>query len=108
MIPLDLTAEYQEPPSVETLRARANTYIEANVARSMPTSIEVSFIALWQTEEYKDIAELQRLRLCDTLTVQYTKLGIRNTAKIVKTVYNVLLERYDSLTIGETKENLRG
>jgi phage minor structural protein len=108
VIPLDLTAEYQEPPSVETLRARANTYIEANVARSMPTSIEVSFIALWQTEEYKDIAELQRLRLCDTLTVQYTKLGIRNTAKIVKTVYNVLLERYDSLTIGETKENLRG
>ena len=57
---------------------------------------------------HKDIAELQRLRLCDTLTVQYTKLGIRNTAKIVKTVYNVLLERYDSLTIGETKENLRG
>ena len=49
---------------------------------------------------------LQRLHLCDSLTVQYTKLGIKNTAKIVKTKYNVLLERYDSLTIGETKTSL--
>ena len=107
VIPLDLTAEYQQPPTEEILRTRANNYVAANAAHSMPTSIDVSFIALWQTEEYKSIAELQRLRLCDTLTVQYTKLGIKNTAKIVKTVYNVLLERYDSLTIGETKENLR-
>ena len=107
VIPLDLSSEYQEPPTEEMLRSRANNYITANAAHSMPTSIDVSFIALWQTEEYKAIAELQRLRLCDTLTVQYSKLGIKNTAKIVKTVYNVLLERYDSLTIGETKENLR-
>ena len=106
VVPLDLSTEFQEPPTVEQLRQRALKYIETNALKEIPTSIDVSFIALWQTEEYKEFAELQRLRLCDTLTVQYTRLGIRNTARIVKTKYNVLLERYDSLTIGETKTNL--
>lgn len=106
VIPLDLSSEYDNPPTVEQLRQRAQKYIETNALKQIPASIDVSFIALWQTDEYKEFAELQRLRLCDTLTVQYTKLGIRNTAKIVKTKFNVLLERYDSLTIGETKTNL--
>lgn len=106
VIPLDLTGEFQNPPSEETLRNRAAAYIAANAAHGIPTSIDVSFIALWQTEEYKDVAALQRLHLCDTLTVRYAKLGVKNTAKIVKTVYNVLLERYDSMTIGESKSSL--
>lgn len=106
IIPLDLSSEFNTAPTEEQLRNRARRYIDANAIKQIPTSIDVSFIALWQTEEYKEFAELQRLRLCDSLTVQYTKLGIKNTAKIVKTKYNVLLERYDSLTIGETKNNL--
>lgn len=106
VIPLDLTSDFETQPTEEQLRSRTQRYIEANAVNSIPTSIDVSFIALWQTEEYKDVAELQRLHLCDSLTVQYTKLGIKNTAKIVKTKYNVLLERYDSLTIGETKTSL--
>ena len=105
-IPLDLSQEWQGKPAVEQLRERAQAYVADNAPGSVPVSIDVSFIALWQTEEYRDVAALQKLRLCDTLTIEYEKLGVSNTAKIVKTVYNVLLERYDSTTIGEVRSNL--
>lgn len=106
VVPLDLTSRFQEAPTVEQLRQAAKTYVANNAVTGIPVSIDVSFIALWQTEDYKDVAALQRLHLCDTLTVQYKKLGVENTAKIVKTVYNVILERYDSMTIGEVRSSL--
>lgn len=106
VVPLDLSERWQEKPTEEQLRSATKTYITNNAAADIPTSIEVSFISLWQTEEYKDVAALQQLKLCDTLTVEYYKLGVSNTAKITKTVYNVLLERYDSMTIGDLRSNL--
>lgn len=105
-IPLDLSQEWHSPPTEEQIRSRAQRYVTENAASAVPVSIDVSFIALWQTEEYKDVAALQRLRLCDSLTIEYEKLGVSNTAKIVKTVYNVLLERYDSTTIGEVRSKI--
>lgn len=105
-IPLDLSQEWKTPPTEAVLRNKAQKYVTDNAVSAVPVSIDVSFIALWQTEEYKDVAALQRLRLCDSLTIEYEKLGVSNTAKIVKTVYNVLLERYDSTTIGEVRSNL--
>ena len=69
-------------------------------------NIKISFVALWQTKEYANVAPLQRLNLCDTATVIHNKLGVKCKAKVVKTVYNVLLERYDEIELGETRTNL--
>jgi hypothetical protein len=63
-------------------------------------------VNLADTEEYKDLIPLQNVNLCDTITVQFEKLGIDTTAKIVKTVYNVLKEKYDELQVGSLKSNL--
>ena len=52
---------------------------------------------------YEDYRVLERVNLCDTVTVLYDDLGVSATAKVVKTVYNVLLDRYDSLEIGDPK-----
>ena len=60
-------------------------------------------MALWQTEEYKDIAPLQRVNLCDWVTIQFEKLGISAKAKVIKTVYDVLTERYKSIELGEAR-----
>ena len=106
VIPLDLSNAFQDKPTEEQLRNKALKYIEDNAKAEIPASIDVSFIALWQTEEYKSVAPLQRLRLCDSLTVEAERFGISNTAKIVKTVYDVLLERYDSMTIGDVRTGL--
>ena len=106
VVPVDLSSAFQEQPTVEQLRSRAQSYVNANAADGIPASIDVSFVALWQTEEYKNWAPLQKLKLCDTVTVYHKGLGIENKAKIVSVTYDVILERYEKMTIGEVKTNL--
>ncbi len=105
-IPLDLSTEFESAPTENELRAKAESYLEQNGIGIPTVSIKVSFINLADTEEYKDIATLQSVSLCDKVSVQFEKLGISSTAKVVKTVYNVLAEKYDSIEIGSIKTSL--
>ena len=106
VIPLDLSTRFESQPSEEQLRAAARSYVTNNAHTGIPTSIDVSFVALWQTEEYMDVAPLQQLKLCDTVTVYHKGLGIENKAKIVSVTFDVILERYEKMTIGEVKTSL--
>lgn len=103
---VDFSASFEEQPTAAQLTARAQAYILANNIGIPKVSIKVSFVALWQTEEYKNIANLERVKLCDTLTIQFEKLGISATAKVIKTVYDVLKERYREIEVGEAKSSL--
>lgn len=94
-------------PTDADFESWARTYFANNSIWSMSTDIEVSFVPLWQSEEYKDIALLERVGLCDTVTVIYPKMGVENKLKVIKTDYNVLLERYNSIELGEVQSNFR-
>ena len=100
---LDLTSSFQNKPSVAELRAAANAYIVANNIGVPEVSIEVSFVQLWQTEEYKDIASLESVGLCDYVHIYFEKLGVSATSKVVKTEYDTLLDRYNSIELGDAK-----
>ena len=102
----DFSQEWQEAPTVEQLRQRAQQYISDNDIGIPKISISVSFIALWQTEEYKNIAPLERIKLCDTVTIIFDKLGIRAKAKVITTEYDVLNERYNKIEVGDAKSTL--
>lgn len=103
---LDCSQDYKDAPTKGQLNAKAQSYIKANNIGVPSVSIDVSFVALWQTEEYKDIAPLEKVHLCDTLTVRFSKLGVETTAKVIKTEYNVLMDRYNEISIGDTKYTL--
>lgn len=103
---LDVSQDFETKPTAEQLTARAQQYIKANAIGVPDVSLTVSFLALWQTEDYQTIAPLERVNLCDTLTIDYSALGVRATAKVVKTVYDVLLERYDSIELGNARTKL--
>lgn len=103
---VDFSQEYETAPTVVQLTARATSYMNSNNFGIPNVSIKVSFVALWQTEEYKDIAVLERVYLGDTVSVYYEKLGITASAKVVRTRYNVLLDRYDSIELGKLRSNL--
>lgn len=105
-IPLDMSSDFENQPTQAQLRTAARSYMDANNIGIPSISIDVSFIALWQTEEYKDIANLERVNLCDTVTVQFESLGISAKAKVVKTEYDVLRERYKSIEIGDARNSL--
>lgn len=94
-----------ETPTEETLRTKANAYIAAANLGAPKINITVSFVQLWQTEEYKNIAPLERVSLCDTVAVRFSKLGVTASAKVIKTVYDALAERYDSIELGDAKSS---
>ena len=105
--PLDLTSEFEEMPTQAQLRARAVQYLENNEPWVPKDNVRVSFVQLWQTEEYANVAILQRLSLCDTVSVYYPALGIiANKQKVTRVVYNVMLERYDEMEIGSSSASL--
>lgn len=104
-IPVDLSEKFDKPPTVDELRAAGRQYIIDNNIGIPKVSITVSFVSLWQTEEYKEIAALERVNLCDTVHVIFEKLGIEAKAKVIKTDYDVLLNRYNSIQLGDAKSN---
>ena len=103
---VDFTSDFEEMPTEDQLRTRAEKYIEDNNIGIPDVNITIKFVPLWQTENYRDLAVLERVNLCDTISVYYDKLGVTATAKVVKTVYNVLKERYDSIEVGNAKTTL--
>lgn len=103
---MDFSSDYEDQPTRAELEAHTRSYISSNRVGVPRVSMTVSFVALWQTEEYKHIANLERVKLCDTITVEFEKLGISAKAKVVKTVYDVLKERYKSIEIGESRTDL--
>ena len=105
-VPLDMSGDWEEAPTESQLRTRAQAYVNASGIGIPKVSIKVSFVNLPDTEEYKDIAALQSVNLCDYVSVQFEKLGINVAAKVVKTVYNVLTERYDSIEVGAIRSSL--
>lgn len=104
-VAVDLSNKFENRPTMEQLREAAMTYVSANAKSSADVNGKVSFVALWQTEEYKNVAPLQRVNLCDIVTVVFDK-GDEIKTKVIKTVYNVLLERYDEIELGESRTNL--
>ena len=103
---LDATSDFESQPTVAQLNARAVTYRDANDVGVPRVNIKVSFVPLWQSEEYRNIALLERVSLCDTVTVYYKKYGVNATAKVIETDYDVLKERYNSITLGDAKSRL--
>ena len=103
---LDLSSEFQEPPTEDQIRVRAEAYMKANHIGVPKVSLTVSFVPLEQTEEYKDIGLLERVELCDTVNVEFPSLGVSATAKCVRTVYDALLDRYKSVELGDARTNI--
>lgn len=104
--PVDFSSEWEESPTVAQLRARANQYITANNIGHPNVSVDVDFVALWQTEEYKNIAPLERVQLGDTVTVHFDKFDLDEQARVVAYEFDSLKERYNSITIGNLRSSL--
>lgn len=99
--PMDLSTEFDTPPTQAELRTKAQSRLSASDAWNPNQTVKINFVQLWQTEEYKDYAPLQRVRLCDTVGVFVPMYNMSLRAKVISVTYNVLLDRYDSMTLGD-------
>lgn len=105
-VTMDLSNEFDEQPTLAELKAKAQTKIDASDNYTLKENLKIDFVALWQTEEYKSLASLQRIYLCDTVNIFYAKAGINVTAQCIKVVYDSLRERYVSMELGEPSTSL--
>lgn len=99
--PLDMSSEFQAEPTENDLRTAATSKLTSSSAWLPNQTVTVDFVQLWQTEEYKNFAPLQRVRLCDTVGVFVPMYNMSIRVKIISVKYNVLLERYDEMTLGD-------
>lgn len=104
IIPYDFSGDFESEPTVSELRAKAQSFIDNNDPRLPLNTLTVDFVQLWQTEEYRDFAPLQKVGLCDTVKVIFSALGIDTRLKVVETEYDVLNDRYSKLTLGDAPQ----
>lgn len=80
-------------------------YAATNDINSPTVSMTVSFVDLSQSPEYASFSALESVSLCDTVQIHHKDLNINIKAKVIKTVYDVLRERYTSVDLGSPRAN---
>lgn len=105
---IDFSDQFDDdtPITVNAINTLSQNYIQAHSLNVPKVSIDVSLIALQQTDQYKDVLQLERVSLCDTIQVYFEKLGVNATAKVIRTEYDVLNERLTNVEIGDARTNL--
>lgn len=98
--PLDCSGEFDSVPTVQALTDYATLWLHRTSNADPTQEINVSFVPLGQTAEYTGLADLERVSLCDTVKVSYPALGISVKKKVTRTVWNVLSNSYDEITLG--------
>jgi len=106
VVALDLTDKFETIPSVADLTAEAQNYMSNNQTYLPTQTISVNFINLRDTMEYQHLAQLYECNLCDTVNVVFPRYNVEARFKIVKTVYDVLLERYNGMELGSLQMTL--
>lgn len=101
----DFTEFFEDKSSINenSLRTKAKSYIKENPLGVETPTLTVAFEPLWKQPEYSAI--LERVSLCDTVTIRHSALGITEKSKVIKTVYDSLAEKYVSITLGTAKSN---
>ncbi len=92
------------PLNEANLRSVAQNYLIENPLGIETPNITLSFEELRNQLGYSNLHET--VKLCDTVTVKYPELGVNVKTKIVKVVYDSLLEKFKSLTLGAIQASL--
>ena len=101
---MDISSQVPDgtPNMADYMIAYARSYLDTNRPWIPKVTISLDFVAMWQTDEYKQVADIQKIQLCDTVSIYWTEMGIvAEKAKVTKTVFNVLTERLDQIEIGQ-------
>lgn len=123
---IDVTDQYQSEPSVDTLNALAQAYVDAH-EWNPSSQLTVEFVPLGNTTQYGStdlalvgsaivglsiVGDIDQvigkavLYLCDTATVDASLIGVTATAKCVNVVYNVITNKYDQVTVGTMQRDI--
>jgi len=98
VLELDLTMDFQEPPTEQQLRSDAENYIAARNIGVPDINLTISFI---ESDAFQE-----RVDLCDTVSVNFDALGVSASAKCIRTKWDVLKGRYIEAELGSARNSL--
>lgn len=102
---LDLSDKFEDKPTKAQLQTLASTLMRTRQTNLPKTNISVDFVRL-QDMGYEGLDSLLQCNLCDTIKVEFPLYGMSGRFKIVKTVWNVLEDKYDSMELGALSVSL--
>lgn len=105
-VPLDLSDKFEEEPTKAQVEAAALSYLTSNNTNIPGQTIHIEFARLQDMGELSAYANLFECNLCDTITVIFPDYGTSGQFKIVKTEWNVLRDRYESMELGDLSTSL--
>ena len=107
-IPLDVTDKFESDtvPTVAQVEQAGSQHLATAQPYLPAQTITVDFIRLQDSPEYAYLTPLLDCQLCDTIKVEMPLYGTSGSFKIVKTVYDVLLERFTEMELGKLSTSL--
>ena len=103
--PLDLSNEFNAMPTQEEMKAFAETYIEVYSLGIPEISLSISVLQLNGTNYEREMLT-GKINLGDTITVQFPDAKVNAKARCIKTVYDPLQNRYETLELGDAVRTL--
>lgn len=105
ILSLDLTSQFEEEPTKEKLKAKAEEYIVKNLVGTIKHTTTVSFIDLASTTDRYRYQNFDHIELGDTVKVIYKDLGVDVDLRVISTEYDALKGAYTNIELGEKKDN---
>jgi len=104
-IPLDVSDKFEKQPTKAQVEAMGLSVMNAKNPTIPSQNIHVEFIRL-QDLGYEGLNNLLQCRLCDTINVVFPFYNTTGRFKIVKTTWDVLADRYESMELGDLSVTL--
>lgn len=104
-VPMDVSDKFEEQPTKAQVEAMGLSMLTGRNTALPQQNIHVEFVRL-QDLGYEDLSSLIQCKLCDTIKVVFPDYNATGQFKIVKTVWNVLKDRYDSMELGDLSATL--
>jgi len=107
VLPVDFSREFDRDtrPTEAGLKELAEAYLNEHEIGVPQVSMSLKFVDLTKSLNHSGLV-YEQLNLCDEVPVYFEQLNIRGRAKVVRVVWDVLLNQYDSLDFGEMRPGL--
>lgn len=105
-IPLDVSDKFDAKPTKAQVNSMGKSVMNNRNSTVPSQTIKVEFVRLQDMPNSANLASLMRCNLCDTVNVVFPAYNTSGRFKIVKTVWNVLADRYEEMELGDLSVTL--
>lgn len=104
-VPLDVSDKFESQPSKADVESAGVSYMNANNTFRPSQTLHVEFVRIQDAENlaYKNLLQCS---LCDTINVYFPDYNASGQYKIVKTEWDVLQGKYQSMELGDLSVSL--